>query len=322
MYGSRVAAPSMCNTAPNIVDKKNELFPLKRNALDCQLWYLRSIGVGVVKRRTPVITCDAEDLLWEREIIGFNSPKALLNAIFLLNGKNFILRGVSKQYNLRSQQIILCENPERIQYVEHGSKNNAREIAEQKVTVKNVTINAVPHSSRCHVRVFQEFMKRVLPETVANNEQFYLQPISTTKPPGSLKYWSHPKPLGERRVKTMVRDMFSDTHLYGHFTNHSLRTTGTSDIAAGVPEALSQKHTGHRSLESLRLYEMRGVQDELNQTICNIVAGESRSFTKEYQHIHDCCDKSYGNDSGFGDEFESNNDDENFIDKYCSELDI
>ena len=145
--------------APNIVDKKNELFPLKRNALDRQLRYLRSIGVGVVKKRAPVITRDAENLLWEREIIGFNSPKALLNAIFFLNGKNFILRGVSEQYNLRFQQIILCENPERIQYVEHGSKNNAGGIAEQNLTVKNVTINAVPHSSRCHVRVFQEYMK-------------------------------------------------------------------------------------------------------------------------------------------------------------------
>ena len=66
-------------------------------------------------------------------------------------------------------------------------------------------------------------------------------------------------------MKTMVRDMFSDTHLDGHFTNHSLRTTGTSELfAAGVPEALIQKRTGHRSLESLRLYETRGVQDELN----------------------------------------------------------
>ena len=152
----------------------------------------------MVKKRTPVITHDAQNLLWEREIIRFNSPKALLNAIFL-NGKNFILRGISEQYNLRFQQIILCENPERIQYVEHGSKNNAGGIAEQNLTVKNVTINAVPHSSRCHVRVLQEYIKRVPPETVANNERFYLQPISTTKPPGSLKYWFHPRPLGEQQ---------------------------------------------------------------------------------------------------------------------------
>ena len=71
----------------------------KRNALDLQLKYLRNIGVGVVKKQVPVITHEAENMLWERKIIGIDTPQSLLNTVFL-NGENFILRGVTKQLEL------------------------------------------------------------------------------------------------------------------------------------------------------------------------------------------------------------------------------
>ena len=129
----------------------------------------------------------------------------------------------------------------------------------------------------------------------------------------------------------MVSDMFSesDVGIDGHFTNHNLRATGASELfAAGVPEALIQKCTGHRSVESLRLYETCGVQDELNQTISNILAGKSNSFTNEYQQVRDAS-RSQGepsinvpqcNDSGFVDDLDTS--DEEFIDKYCHELEF
>ena len=42
----------------------------------------------------------------------------------------------------------------------------------------------------------------------------------------------------------------------GNFTNHSLCATGTTTLFdAGIPEAVIQKRTGHRSLEALRTYE-------------------------------------------------------------------
>ena len=172
----RYLRENLGRAAPNIVDKRNNLFPKKRNALDRQLKYLRSIGVGVVKKRAPVITHEAENMLWEKKIIGVDTPQSLLNAVFL-NGKNFVLRGVKEQLNLRFGQITLLANPERIHYVEHGSKNNAGGIAEQNLTVKNVTINSAPDSARCHVRIYCEYLKRVPPETIRSNERFYLQPV-------------------------------------------------------------------------------------------------------------------------------------------------
>ena len=54
----------------------------------------------------------------------------------------------------------------------------------------------------------------------------------------------------------MVKQMFRDAGIDGNFTNHSLRATcATQLFSAGVPEALVQKQTGHKSVESLRVYE-------------------------------------------------------------------
>ena len=47
-----------------------------------------------------------------------------------------------------------------------------------------------------------------------------------------------------------------DAKIPGNFTNHSLRATGTTTLFdAGVPEALIQKRSGHRSSKALRVYE-------------------------------------------------------------------
>lgn len=51
--------------------------------------------------------------------------------------------------------------------------------------------------------------------------------------------------------------MMKDASIQGKkFTNHSLRATGTTTLFdAGVPEALIQKRSGHRSTKALRMYE-------------------------------------------------------------------
>ena len=54
----------------------------------------------------------------------------------------------------------------------------------------------------------------------------------------------------------MLKQMFCDVNIEGYFTNHSLRATRATQLFdAGVPEALVQKQTGHKSLQSLRSYE-------------------------------------------------------------------
>ena len=310
---------SLGRAAPNIVDTNNTLFPKKRNALDQQLRHLRKIGVGVTKKRAPVITANQEAQLWETGTVGIHSPEALLNAMFFYNGKNFCLRGVSEQQELRFNQIHMLRKPRSIQYCEHGSKNNQGGLQEQRLTVKSVTINAVPGSQCCHVRIFQAYISHIPPSAIEQNQKFYLQPVDFPKPG---QYWYSPKPLSANKLKSMVSKMFAKAEVEGDFTNHSLRATGVSTLfSSGVPEALIQNRSGHRLTESLRLYETRGVNDKHSQAISNILAGKSSNFQTQFGKK----DADFEDDDFFSHVAqtlgEEEMDDETFMDNFCCELD-
>ena len=65
--------------------------------------------------------------------------------------------------------------------------------------------------------------------------------------------------------------------LSGKKTNYSLRVSGTSCLfEAGVPEKLIQQRTGHRTLESLRMYER--VTDKQQLAVSKVLTGEKNTY--------------------------------------------
>ena len=54
---------------------------------------LHKEGVGVEIRHASIISEEEEVILWEWQILGCHSPKALVRAFFFRNGKKFCLRG-------------------------------------------------------------------------------------------------------------------------------------------------------------------------------------------------------------------------------------
>ena len=54
----------------------------------------------------------------------------------------------------------------------------------------------------------------------------------------------------------MVKDICHDGGFQGNFTNHSLRAIGAMTLFdSGVPEAIIQKQSGHKTTTALRMYE-------------------------------------------------------------------
>ena len=76
-----------------------------------RLCQLRSEGVGVVRNRAPIVTEEDKKKLWDRGIIGLDTPQSLLNAVFYYNGCNFCLRGIREHHNLCFSQIVRLINP-------------------------------------------------------------------------------------------------------------------------------------------------------------------------------------------------------------------
>ena len=62
---------------------------------------------------------------------------------------------------------------------------------------------------------------------------------------------------GKMKLQTMVKDMFKDVRIEGRFINQSLRASGTTALFdAGIPEAVIQKCTGHKSINALHRTSM------------------------------------------------------------------
>lgn len=268
--------------APNFLSKSEANFSMFRNALDRQLRFLRGSGVGVERKRASIITAEDEDKLWTSGVLGIDNPVALLNAVFYLNGKSFCLRGVSEHYHLHFSQIVRKTNPDRYLYIEHGSKNRNGGIEDYKLESKCVTIVATKEGGiRDHVFILDTYLSKIPTEMIEKNERFYLRPMQQVSGYDGAP-WFYRQNIGQHKVQTMVKSMFKAAEIDGKHTNHSLRATGASALFnAGVPEAVIQKRTGHKSTDALRLYER--VSEDQQVAVANILASGSKQTTYDEQ---------------------------------------
>ncbi len=163
--------------------------------------------------------------------------------------------------------------------------------------------------------VMSSFSKLTSHEFLHVHQKFYLQPIVSPK---FGEYWYQPKPLAVNRLKGLVSWLFSKAEIDGSFTNHSLRATGVS--TTGVPEALIQKRSGHRSTEALRFYETCGVDTKHSQAISNIFAGKASNFQTEFSKETPQDERFFAELAKALDKEEM--DDEAFVDKFGHEIDI
>ena len=108
-----------------------------------------------------------------------------------------------------------------------------------------------------------------VPEYAILNDVFYLRPKSTA-PLHPEEKWYDSVPVGKNKLSNMMKEMSIEAGFGELKTNHSLRATGaTALFSVGVPEKIIQKNTGHRSLDSLRVYER--ISDEQHQETCKIL---------------------------------------------------
>lgn len=243
---------------------REQYYPRLHNGLDRQLRMLRSLGIGIEKKSADVITPEMEKNLWALGILGLSTPRSLLNAVFFYNGKSFALRGIKEQTDLTFDQIR--RRADGYTYYEYGSKNHSGGV-DDKSSGKVVTIVDTPNTMTSHVQILDLYLSKI-PPNLKPTHPFYLQPLPFA-PTGS-RPWFWDTSLGKNKLQQMVKQMFRDAGIEGNFTNHSLRATcATQLFSAGVPEALVQKQTGHKSVESLRVYER--VTESQIKTVSNVI---------------------------------------------------
>ena len=91
----------------SILDKSDHRFHELLLTLDTVTSDLHHEGIGVTKKSAEVISFKHEELLWKKNVLGWDTSKKLQRAVFFTVGLRFALRGVQEQHDLKLDQLKL-----------------------------------------------------------------------------------------------------------------------------------------------------------------------------------------------------------------------
>ena len=124
---------------------------------------------------------EEEELLWQKGLLGENTPQSLLDTMVYMNGLYFALRGGKEHRDLRynPSQIQLIEKPGERPYLLHTediSKNHPGGLRGRNVKPEIVTHHAnITNPRRCFVRLYKLYHSLCPPNRSEN--AYYLQPL-------------------------------------------------------------------------------------------------------------------------------------------------
>ena len=193
-----------------------------------------------------------ESKLWERNILGEDTPDKLRNTVLYLIGVNCALRAGDEHYTLRrpggciGSQFSFETNDDGVRYVVYRedfvTKTNKGGMKDMKKECKVVWIKPNSNSFRCPVCIIEKYMSLLPLSGIKPN--LYLQALQKTKP----NCWYSTVPVGINSLRKVVGSLLKDADLDGYFTNHSLgRTCATRLFQAGESAKIVKEVTGHIS---------------------------------------------------------------------------
>ena len=173
-----------------------------RNTLDNVMKERTAEGVVGRPERDPILD-EHEAILWDKGILGEDSPDKLRRTVFFLIGLKFGLRGLKEQHDLRrypdSQiNIVKIDGKDALVYREFQTKTRQ---GGYQIGGKNPARVAYSFCTgfrpRCLVELFRKYLF-LGPRGSYNWPKFYVQTDSSWQP-GS-EYWYTNRPVGKNTL--------------------------------------------------------------------------------------------------------------------------
>ena len=250
-------------------------------------------NTGTVKKQAQMISYEYENELWNKSILGEDTPDKLRQTILFLIGIHCGLRAGDEHYDLRRDgldkmsQFTFQRNSlgqRCVVYTEDTiTKTNDGGLDSIRKDRKVVWIYPGKDINRCPVRLIDKYIS--LCPQVKNQKQkpnFYLHSLDRPNP----AQWYSNRVVGQNTLRNYVKDMLKAAELDGYFTNHSLRRTSTSRLfQAGVDRKLIKEFTGHHS-DAVDQYQI--TSEKQRETISNIIEGPSTGIVdQEHDKVRD-----------------------------------
>ena len=268
-----------------------------RTVLDNVMKERADDNIGLVKKQAGFIPSDFEDSLWEKQVLGEDTPDKLRDTMLFLLGINLGLRACDEHYDLRrdskhkpSQCSFQRANNGKRCLVYHEdtvTKTNDGGLKSLKNDRKIVWVFPSENVTKCPVRLVDKYMSlipTVGPKTKKLN--FYLRSLEKPNP----AQWYGEQPVGRHTLSKVVGNLLKNVTLDGFFSNHSLRRMSTTRLfQAGVDRKIIKEFTGHGS-DSVDKYSI--TSEKQKEDVSKIVQGETdKTNTKEKEQSLEVCVK-------------------------------
>ena len=118
-----------------------------------------------------------------------------------------------------------------------------------------------PNSDRCPVASFMKYLSHLHPR----NDALWQHPKKQEDIKDSDIIWYKPSKMGQNPLGSFMSRISHDADLSKLYTNHSIRSTGTTFLSRAkfTPKQIMSV-TGHRSLNSLAMYEKVSDSEKLS----------------------------------------------------------
>ena len=247
-----------------IAEGKGSDFEEVRTVLDNVMKERTAANIGVVKRQAGVVTKEIENELWQKGLLGEDTPDKLCNTVLFLLGLNVTLRAVDEHYHLRrempnkSSQLQFERSPSGLKCLVYRedfiTKTHDGGIKDRKSERKTVWIYPNHDVTKCTVQLVEKYLS--LCPKFYKKEHFYLQ--SRAKP--TPKLWYQEQCVGKNSIAKVVKELLKSCKIDRFFINHSLRRSGGMRLFnEGVDRKLVKEITGHRS-DAIDAYQVTSHQ--------------------------------------------------------------
>ena len=257
-----------------------------RTVLDNVMKERAKANIGVVKKQAGYISLEIEKSLWEKNVLGEDTPDKLRDTVLFLLGINLGLREGDEHYDLRRETK---QKPSQISFERAPNGQRCLVYREDTVTKTNdgglgsikkerkvVWVYPSEDINKCLVRLVDKYMS-LLPEVGPKTKKpnFYLRSLEKINP----AQWYGEQVVGRHTLTQVVGRLMKNCDLSYFVSNHSLRRTGaTRLLQGGVDRKTVKEFTGHTS-DAIDKYQVTSHNERAQ--ISKILNGEVAHKTTE-----------------------------------------
>ena len=236
---------------------------------------LKSISKGNRPNAADPLSDEDIATFYSCGVLGFDSPRALLNALWLNNCIYFGMRPGKEQRDLCWGDLQLKTDSEGNRFVEFSKERqtktrtgeNPRNLREKKPQMYENKNNP----DRCPINTYLAYKNHRPADMMTDESPFYLAVNIESPKPGQK--WFKCSPLGVNSLRSMLKNMIKDSGLKTDkkLVNHSTRKHLVQKLVDNdVPPNEIIQITGHKNVNSLNNYST--LSDKKQQEISAVLS--------------------------------------------------